>query len=321
MVARPTEPPRSPTEEDALQPFRITPRVLAILSAVGQFGVMTSEQIARLDGGSRQKVTRILQRCVELQLLRRPGPNKHVAFTSFFDTRPRPFALTAKGARCLSEAGMPLNAKPSRSAVLLQHNIEVAETMAFGFHAAAAQGSLRLIDHHDLLPLMPPATRELRKPFCLYTTVQPADFPHLGRLLKEPTEIGVEPDRLFSIVRPDNTGWTRALEIDCANEDITARRIKGKATFFRKQLGYYAAWLADKHTLQCGDFAKSFRVLTVTTSVARIHNMLATQQEITRGSASGLFLYSTAERVNALGALGPAWMSAKRDHLSPLDGE
>ena len=321
MTVRPLDPPRSPSD-DALQPFRITPRVLSMLAAVGRFGILTSEQIARLDGGSRQKVTRILQRCGEHGLVKRAGSPQRASFTSFFDTRPRPYALTQKGFRCLAETGMPINARPNKSAVLLQHNVEVAETMAFGFHAAAAaHGALRLIDHHDLLPLMPAATRELRKPFCLRTTVRPADCPHLRRLLKEPVDIGVEPDRLFCLVQPNNTGWAFGLELDRATEDITARRIKGKATIFRKQLGYYHAWRNDKHTEQWGELANAFRVLTVTTTEMRIRNMIETQEEITRGSASGLFLYSTLDRIAARGALGDVWTSGKGDGLSLLQRE
>jgi len=322
MTVRPPEPPRSTSEEDALQPFRITPRVLSILSAVAHFGVMTAHQIARLDGGSRQKITRILQRCSgERGLLKRVGAARDASLTSFFDTRPKPYAITAKGARCLADAGMPINARPNKTEVLLQHNIEVAEIMAFGFHAAAtAHGALRLIDHHDLLPLMPAPTRQLRKPFCLHTTVRPADFPHLRRLLKEPTEIGVEPDRLF-VLALENAGWSFALELDRGTENISARRLRGKATYFRKLLGYYAAWCADKHTEQWGEFAKAFRVLTVTPSDARIRNMINAQQEITRGAAAGLFLYSTPQRIAAHGALGPAWLSATRDGISLLDRE
>ena len=45
--------------------FRVTPRVLAILNALRRYGLLTSQQLARLDGGSHQKVLRILQLCFD----------------------------------------------------------------------------------------------------------------------------------------------------------------------------------------------------------------------------------------------------------------
>jgi hypothetical protein len=319
MTVRPTDTERS--DDDRPQPFRVTARVLSIFATVGRFGVLTSEQIACLDGGSRQKVTRILQHAVEHELLKRPGAREDRALTSFFDTRPRPYALTAKGFRALADAGVIINAKPNKSEVLLQHAIETAHAMFSVDAAVAAHGALRLIDHHDLLPLMSPATRSLRKSFCLHTTVRPTEFPHLRRLLKEPTDIGVEPDRLFCLVQADNTGWSFALELDRGTEDITTRRIKGKATYFRKLLGYYNCWRTCAHISQWGEFCKSFRVLSVTTSDVRIQNMIAAQEEITRGAASGLFLYSTPQRVAEHGALGPVWTNSKRSGISLLDRE
>jgi hypothetical protein len=287
-----------------------------MLFGVGRFGNLTADQIARRDGGSRQKCTRLLQRCVEHGLLKLVGVTDP-SLTSFFDARPRAFAITAKGARCLAEHRMPLNAPPNRAEVLIQHSIDCAEAM-FAFDAAvAAYGGLRLIDHHDLVPHMPAATRRLAKPFLLHASVQPTDFPHLGRLLKRPTDLFVECDRLFVLAQQNGSGWSYALELDRGTEDIAARRLRGKATYFRKLLAYTACWSASTHIQQWGEFCKAFRVLTVTTSETRIRNMIDAQTEI--GAPGGLFLFSTLDRIKANGALGPVWTSATRDSISILD--
>lgn len=315
MAVRPIDTDRSHTAHDARQSFRVTPRVCSWLADVGRFGILSSDQIARRDGGSHQKVIRGLQGCVEHALLKRVG-SAEPSLTSFFDARPRAFALTAKGARCLAALGMPLNAPPNRAEVLIQHSIDCAEAM-FTFDAAiVARGGLRLIDHHDLLPHVSAATRKLPKPFHLRCTVRPADFPHLKRLLKEPIDLGVEPDRLFVLAQSDGSGWSYALELDRGTENISARRLKGKATYFRKLLTYTACWSADMHTQQWGDFCKAFRVLTVTTSDARIRTMIDAQQEI--GAPAGLFLFSTLDRIKQHGALGPVWTSATHDNISLL---
>jgi len=317
MTVRPLDPPRFRSDET----FRITPRVLSILDAVARYSVLSADQIARLDGGSRQKISRILKRTVEHKLLRRADTGPTPLLSNFFDQRPRAYCITQKGLRALTATGMPVNASPKRSNVLLAHEIETAEAMFFVNAAVAAHGAIRLIDQPDLINLMPAATQALRKPLRLNAEVHPRDFPHLRSLLKEPTDIGTETDRLFALALPDHRGWSFALELDRGTEDVTARRLRGRATYFRKLLGYYNSWSQGKHLEQWGEVCRSFRVLTVTTSDTRINNMIAAQVEISRGTAAGLFLYTTQERLHTHGALGPAWISAKRDQISLLDRE
>lgn len=113
--------------------FSITRRVIAILAACDRFTFLTSEQIAKLDGGSRQKVIRILQKCTEAGLLAQPR-NQHPV-TAYFDRRPRVFGLTKHGAQALAAAGAEVDldvdrAARNRRAVLLQHTIEVADAIA-----------------------------------------------------------------------------------------------------------------------------------------------------------------------------------------------
>jgi hypothetical protein len=305
--------------------FSITPRIIAILAACDRFGFLSSEQIWQLDGGSKQKLTRILQKCTEAGLLVQPQGQRPVGI-KFFDVRPRAFGLTKLGARVLSDAGVPVDlsldrTSRNRRAVLLQHTIEVADAM-FHFDAAcAAHGSLRVIDQHHVRELLPAAARELRKPFSLSTRVLPSDFPHLAKIIKEPTDIAVEPDRLFLLARPDATGWSAALEVDRGHESVFAHRFKGKTSFARKQLAYYSAWRNAEITERWGDMCRAFRVLTITTSESRAKSMLTAQNQITRGAASGLFLYSTFDRMKAHGPLAPIWITSKKDNVSLLDRE
>ena len=88
--------------------------MIDILARVAQFRFLTSEQIARLDGGSHQKVLRLLQLCFYHGLLDRPA-NQHALLASFFDegNRPLVYAISRKGAKVLAEAGVAVD----RSAV------------------------------------------------------------------------------------------------------------------------------------------------------------------------------------------------------------
>ena len=110
-----------------------------------------------------------------------------------------------------------------------------------------------------------------------------------------PLNIAVVPDRVFSLALPNSTRHNFALGLDRDTMDIKAKRIAGKPSFRRKLLDYFHAWRERKHTDTWG--FHSFRVLTITTSEKRIANMMAAQHEITNGSAAGLFLYTTPDRL------------------------
>jgi hypothetical protein len=305
--------------------FRVTPRVLAILDALRRFNLLTSQQIAKLDGGSHQKVLRILQLCFDHKLVDRPGATQFNPLSPFFDVRPLCYSLSRKGAHVLASAGVEINTRLDRTtrnkrAVLIEHTIGVADTM-FAFQAACAQhGRVRLSDHHDLLRMLPQASREQRKPFAVRVNVHPADFPNLRRLLKEQIEIGLENDRVFALALPDNTGWSFGLELDRGTERIIPKTLKG-TSFLKKQLAITAAWQSGTFAQEWGPAFKAYRVLTVvTTGEARIRTMLEAQSRI--GCApSGLFLYTTAQRVAAQGPLASIWITSKRDGVSLLDRE
>jgi hypothetical protein len=161
-------------------------RIFAAVSEVARYGLASSEQVARLDGGSRQTVTRILQYCVEQKLLRRLDKAPAAFLGSFFDARPRVYAVTAKGLRYLQAGGLSLNVTPRRTAVLLAHDLAVVEVACFHFRAAVARhGKLALLDEPELLDWLPPATRARSRPMQLQATARPRDFQHLGDLVKE----------------------------------------------------------------------------------------------------------------------------------------
>jgi hypothetical protein len=309
-LSRPEIPPKS---------FRITPRVFEILARVAQFRFLTSEQIARLDGGSHQKVLRLLQLCFYHGLLDRPA-NQHALLASFFDegNRPLVYAISRKGAKVLAEVGIAVDAdlqwvSKNRTATIpfLAHTIEVAETvMQFAF-ASRDLGATHLIDHHDLVPAMPPATQALHDPFRLRVKHRTPDYKEVS--------INVVPDRLFAL---DNTErrvrWYFALELDrgTMSNGTASTKLHGKSSYRRKLIGYFEAWKQGRHTAQWG--CKSFRLLTVTTSEKRIQHMLDVQREITNNTLPGFFLYTTRERMAEHGVLGPAWISAERDDVSLL---
>jgi hypothetical protein len=214
----------------------------------------------------------------------------------------------------LAEHGTPVDQRldwttknKRATAPFLAHTVEVAEAMlAFRFPTAETGGP-QLIDHVELLPLMPEETRGKRDPFKLSVEIT-----HNHKSIT----IAVVPDRLFSLAFPDGTRMNFALEIDRGTMDINAKRLVGKSSFRKKLLGYYNAWRQNKHT-DVWAF-KSFRVLTVTPSEKRLANMLKAQRDVTNDSVSGFFLYTTPERLAAHGPFAPVWVSGRADHVSLL---
>ena len=295
--------------------FRLTDRDLSILLFVATVRCATSDQIARRVGGSSRGVRSRLKFLFRAGYLDRPV-HQHAYLAAFFDegNRPLVYALGRKGARLLAEHGAPVDhrldwtTKNKRAtAPFLAHTVEVAEAMLAFRLSTAESADPQLIDHVELLPLMPEETRGKRDPFKL-----PVDIKHNHK----PITIAVVPDRLFSLAFPDGTRLNFALELDRGTMDINAKRLVGKSSFRKKLLGYYNAWLQKKHTDVWG--FKSFRVLTITPSDKRLANMLKAQRDVTHDSASGLFLYTTPERLAAHGPFAPAWVSTRADGISLL---
>jgi hypothetical protein len=294
-------------------PFRITERDIAILRAISQFRFLSSHQVERIAGGSERGVRNRLRNLFAHGYLDRPHHQR--AELAAFLNPPLVYGLGKHGARLLADLGRPIDhrldwtTKNTRAtSPFLAHTIEVAETM-MSFTSACHESVARLVDHHELLPLMPETTREARHPFAVR-----AKF----RWRSKDIVVAVVPDRLFALVYPD-TCHNFALELDRGTMDINAKRIVGKSSFRRKLLGYFHAWQEKRHAQVRG--FKSFRVLTVTTSETRVKNMIATQREVAASCPAGLFLYSTPERLAQHGALGPAWVTRKCDNISLLHNQ
>jgi hypothetical protein len=300
-----------------LPAFRLTPRDVAIVAAVSRYRFLTSAQIARLDGGSHVQVLRRLNGLWAHGFLDRPL-HQHAYLAGWSDegNKPLAYALGTRGAKLLKEHGLALSDKLDWTqknnrvgALHLAHTLETASAM-LEFAAGAEAAGLRLIDHHEILALMPEKTRALANPFRIRVTVMLPGKP-------KPHVIGVCPDRLFSIAHGD-LRRNYALELDRGHESINAKSL-AKSSFRRKLLGYFHAWRQKRHTEVWG--FQSFRVLTVAPSEKRIATMIAAQNELTGGTASGLFLYALFSDIPTHGALGPAWRTASGERVALHDLE
>ncbi|MGH7783870.1 MAG: replication-relaxation family protein, partial [Candidatus Binatia bacterium] len=86
------------------RPLRITERDVALLHNIARFRLASGSQLARLDGGSAQNVSRALLALFENEYVERPVAQ--VASRILHQgSRPTIYGLTRKGARLLSDQG------------------------------------------------------------------------------------------------------------------------------------------------------------------------------------------------------------------------
>ena len=289
--------------------FQFTLRDFLMVRSVARFRFLDANQIARIDGGSPAVVGRRLKMLWLHHFLDRPV-NQHLQLASFADEGNLPliYGLGRQGARVLTEHGLPINdkldwtTKNKRAVALwLRHTLETAEAM-LAFDFALKARNLQLLDHHDLLPYMPEATRKLQQPFRCRVQVRVA-------IQREPISVGVIPDRLFSVLYRNETRHNFALELDRGTMDLKAKQLIRKSSFRRKLLGYFHLHREEKHTSQWG--FRGLRVLTITPSETRLQNIIELQREVVGEQGSNVFLFTTPDRIREHGILGPAWISGK----------
>lgn len=137
-LTRPTAPPG----------LRITERDIAILIAVARFRFLTSQQIARVVGGSAKALLVRLKLLFYHALLDRPS-HQHAQLAMFFDdgNRPLVYGLARKGAHLLAELGYAVDGRldwttknARATSQFLAHTIEIANIM---IDVAAAAGEAR----------------------------------------------------------------------------------------------------------------------------------------------------------------------------------
>jgi hypothetical protein len=79
--------------------------------------------------------------------------------------------------------------------------------------------------------------------------------------------------------------------------------------FAKKMLTYYEANRQDRHVHDLG--LRNFRVLTVTTTPARVEKMLSALRTITDGRGSNIFLFTDRMALAASNPLELKWLSGK----------
>ena len=298
-------PPRLPRFKRAstVAPIQLTERDREILRLVHRHRFLRSYQIITLLGGSPQQLSRRLQLLYHHGYLERP--RAQLQYYERGGSRSIAYGLGNKGGTLLKrEFGIPVSpaswSEKNRAVgrIYLEHALLVTDVMVSFEIACRNRGDVRLM-YEDQLAL----TSE-RQPFQWRVMV------HKGRRL------GVIPDRVFALEYPDHTGKVQRvhffLEADRGTMPVKRRNLS-QTSFYRKLVAYEATWSRNIHQSELG--IQRFRVLTVTTSAARVNSLIDACSELKRGHR--LFLFADQSILSG-DLLSSVWKTGKPGETGSL---
>ena len=260
-----------------IPPTTLTDRDCAIIRLVHRHRFLRSHQIAALAGGSQQQIVRRLQLLFHHSYLERP--RAQLQYYERGGSKSIAYGLGNKGGALLrQEFGLAVDAEAwseknnAVGRVYLEHALLVSEFMV-SLELACRKHGIRLL-YDDELGL--PAARQ---PCRWWVKIQ-------GGI-----KLGVIPDRVFALEYKDRNGqMERAyyfLEADRGTMPVVRTGL-AQTSFYRKLLAYEATWTNKVHQRHL--HIPRFRVLTVTTSAARLQSLLHACSQLERGH--GLFLFA-----------------------------
>jgi hypothetical protein len=291
------------------QGLRIDDRKLDMFEWLKIYELLTTQQLALLDGGSKQNVSRILH-SLELagDILRPYGQRQ-----SFNDKlEPWIYGLANPGADKLAEKrGIPRGkldwTKKNRVAKgNYKHKVLLNELRVRFEVDTRNSPEVSYLEGAPLIARFATPVKTWRVPVMdgdkVYEDgVSPDDF---GRLIfhREP--------------KPHNFA-TFFIEADRAtetNETDTARDVY----LYRKMLAYYFTYMLGIHTELFG--FKEFRVPILTTSPKRVENLIEVNKRFNNGEGSGLFLFTDRESLCASPhVLEHRWINGRGEKVTLLD--
>jgi hypothetical protein len=298
------------------RPIKLTDGDADIIRHVAKHRFLRSPDIARLTGRPLEKVRERANELYHSYHLDRPPVQFDLPVER--GSAPHIFALGNKGADLLTALdGVPrakvdwTDKNHTVGAVFFLHTLMVADLMiAFEIATRASGGVIRLMEPDEILARAPETTRRAANPWKLTATIVDAT----GR-----GEVGNIPDKVFGL---DNTQARKRsyflYEADRGTMPIT-RTHPRQTSFQQKVLGYLAGGGADNaHGKRFG--IGNFRVLTLTTSLQRIDNMIAAVKAATGGAGSRQFLFGVhADIVASPNVLAHEWIAGTGERVRLLD--
>jgi DNA-binding transcriptional ArsR family regulator len=293
--------------------MRVTARDLAMLENIARFRLASTSQLAALDGGSVQNVSRALLALWENGYVERP--EAQVASRMLYEgSRPTIYGLTRRGAALLRKHGFDVRRRlldgidKERGAGwrFIEHTVSIAEFMVRLELAARDRDDIRIFERGDILEDAPKSNRD--------RLVRLEASIRLNGALRKNSVI---PDALFGLRFHDQEENYFMVEIDRGEMPVERYANAQRTYFAKKMLTYYEANRQRRHVHDLG--IENFRVLTVTTGKERIERMVRALEAITDGRGSNMFLFTDRATLTASNPLGLEWVSGKREPVRLTD--
>lgn len=297
---------------EAPRGMELTVRDLKLVAHVARHRLLSSTHLASLDGGSPQGVLRCLRLLYDHGYLDRPKAQ----LATMHEQGPRPFVygLGRKGAQALRQFGDRIDAnvdwteKNKRAGtIFIAHTLAIADFMVSLEVACRHQGTALLLLEEDILANAPIETQSAREPL---------RWEAVSVEQSRRERWSVVPDGLFGLSWPDGTASYFLLELDRGTIPIS-RRGYDHRSIRRKFKTYYDGWRSERHVEQFG--LKQMRVLTITSSPERVHNMVRTVRDITEGRGSNFFLFTDQQSLQQVDPFDAVWTSGKGDQVRLAD--
>jgi hypothetical protein len=292
---------------DEPRAMRVTARDLALLENIARFRLASTSQLAALDGGSVQNVSRALLALWENGYVERP--EAQVASRVLYEgSRPTIYGLSRKGAALLRKQGFDVRRRlldgidKERGAGwrFIEHTVSIAEFMVRLELAARERDDIRILERGEILEDAPKSNRDR------LVRVE-ASIRVNGALRKN----AVIPDALFGLRFNEEEESYFMLEIDRGEMPVERYTNTQRTYFAKKMLTYYEANRQRRHVYDLG--LENFRVLTVTTGPERVERMIGALEGITDGRGSNMFLFTDRAKLTEGNPLDLEWVSGKRD--------
>src|SRR5450759_3972860 len=289
------------------RPMRVTSRDIELLRNIARLRLASAAQLAALDGGSAQNVSRALLALFENSYVERPIAQVASRFL-YEGSRPTIYGLTRKGAALLRQHGEDVRRRlldgidKERGAGwrFIEHTVAIAEFWVALELAARNREDLRILERSEILEDAPKSKRD--------RLVRLEASIRIGGVLKRNS---VVPDALFGLRVNDEKESFFMVEIDRGEMPVERFKNTQRTYFSKKMLTYYEANRQQRHVHDLG--IENFRVLTVTTKPARVKLMLNALDAITNGKGSNIFLFTDQSTLAASNPLDVEWVSGKRE--------
>ena len=228
--------------------MRVTPRDVALLENIGRLRLASAAQLAALDGGSAQNVSRSLLALWENGYVERPEAQA-ASRLLYEGSRPVIYGLTRKGAALLRQYGRDVRRRlldgidKERDAGwrFVEHTVSIAEFMVRLEVALRGRDDLRILERGEILEDAPKSKRD--------RLVKIEASIRIGGALRKNAVI---PDALFGLRFNDDEESYFMLEIDRGEMPVERYKNAQRTYFAKKMMTYYEANRQQRHVHDLG---------------------------------------------------------------------